>query len=96
MTARELNAVDSENSKNLQNDAWRLQQLHRWAASSEHPFHKFGTGNLNTLTDRPAGFVSAKLAAAPGGRVSLRLTPKLTPARTLRDALFAFHAEHYS
>ena len=96
MTARELNAVDSENSKNLQNDAWRLQQLHRWAASSDHPFSKFGTGNLNTLTDRPEGFVAAKLTSAPGGGVSLTLTPKLRPARTLRDALVAFHSEHYS
>ncbi|KAL1511204.1 hypothetical protein AB1Y20_006018 [Prymnesium parvum] len=96
MTARELNAVDSENSKNLQNDAWRLQQLYRWAASSEHPFHKFGTGNLATLTDVPASFVAAKLSVAPDGSVSLAVRPRLTPAYTLRDALFAFHKEHYS
>ena len=75
MTARELNAVDSENSKNLQNDAWRLQQLHRWAASSEHPFHKFGTGNLRTLTGLPHLSLACRpphLVADPHRLLSLR------------------------
>ena len=31
-TYRELNAVDSENNKNLQADNWRLQQISKWAA----------------------------------------------------------------
>ncbi|KAL3934037.1 MAG: hypothetical protein SGPRY_000014, partial [Prymnesium sp.] len=96
MTAREINAVDSENSKNLQNDAWRMQQLYRWASNREHPFHKFGTGNLKTLKDVPAGFVSGKFEIQPDGLVAFSLTPEYTPAVTLREALFAFHHEHYS
>ena len=52
-TERELLAVNSENAKNLQNDFWRFDQLQRTTASKEHPYHKFGTGNLQTLKDIP-------------------------------------------
>ena len=37
-TSRELKAVDSENSKNHQNDAWRSYQLlKRWVGDGFHP-----------------------------------------------------------
>eukprot|EP00939_MAST-03C_sp_MAST-3C-sp1_P002054 g2054.t1 len=52
-TDRELKAVDSENSKNLQTDTWRLFQLSKTLSKSSHPFHKFGTGNLQTLKIEP-------------------------------------------
>jgi insulysin len=48
-TEREMRAVDSENKKNLNNDHWRLNQLEKHLASPNHPYHKFGTGNLETL-----------------------------------------------
>lgn len=42
-TDRELNAIDAENSKNLQSDAFRLYQLEKSArASPDHPHHKVG------------------------------------------------------
>ncbi|KAK3679815.1 metalloprotease [Recurvomyces mirabilis] len=50
---RELKAVDSENKKNLQSDAWREMQLHKSLSSKEHPFHKFSTGNYEVLHDDP-------------------------------------------
>ena len=50
---RELKAVDSENKKNLQNDQWRLSQLDKSLSSADHPYHKFSTGNLQTLRDEP-------------------------------------------
>eukprot|EP00931_Biecheleriopsis_adriatica_P124663 TRINITY_DN9981_c1_g1_i1.p1 TRINITY_DN9981_c1_g1~~TRINITY_DN9981_c1_g1_i1.p1 ORF type:complete len:1036 (+),score=223.57 TRINITY_DN9981_c1_g1_i1:81-3188(+) len=53
-TARELQAVDSEHSKNLQQDSWRQMQLMRHAADEGHPLHHFMTGNRETLQDRPA------------------------------------------
>ena len=53
-TDRELEAVDSENSKNLLNDSWRMFQLTKSTSSSDHPYHKFGSGNKATLKDRPA------------------------------------------
>ncbi|CAM9632397.1 unnamed protein product, partial [Chrysoparadoxa australica] len=53
-TERELTAVDNENSKNLQSDQWRVQQLYRSLSNPEHPYSKFGTGNMETLRDTPA------------------------------------------
>ncbi|RMX66733.1 hypothetical protein DD238_003016 [Peronospora effusa] len=52
-TAREINAVNSENAKNLQNDHRRLYQLQKSLSNPDHPFHKFGTGNIDTLGTIP-------------------------------------------
>ena len=48
-TEREVHAVESENAKNLQSDTWRMFQLVQGLANSTHPFHKFGTGNKESL-----------------------------------------------
>jgi len=50
-TGRELNAIDSEHSKNLQNDVFRLYQLEKARVSEDHPFSKFFTGNKSTLLE---------------------------------------------
>lgn len=50
---RELRAVDSEHKKNLQSDSWRLFQLEKNLSSPDHPYHQFGTGNLETLEEAP-------------------------------------------
>ena len=50
---RELQAVDSENKKNLQSDVWRLHQLSQSTSNPNHPFCHFSTGNLETLRDLP-------------------------------------------
>ena len=36
-TGRELNAIDSENSKNLQNDVFRLYELEKDRVNSDYP-----------------------------------------------------------
>lgn len=46
---KEINAVDSENKKNLQNDMWRFYQLEKSLANENHPFNYFSTGNFTTL-----------------------------------------------
>lgn len=48
-TAREIHAVDSENSKNLVNDGRRRWQVLKSLADEEHHFSKFSTGNAITL-----------------------------------------------
>jgi len=48
-TEREINAVDSEYEKNLQNDGWRGQQIFRHLTRPAHPENHFSTGNLETL-----------------------------------------------
>lgn len=50
---RELQAVDSENKKNLQSDLWRLMQLNKSLSNPKHPYHHFSTGNLQTLKEDP-------------------------------------------
>jgi insulysin len=50
---RELQAVDSENKKNLQSDMWRLMQLNKSLSNPKHPYSHFSTGNLQTLKEDP-------------------------------------------
>ncbi|XP_065827904.1 insulin-degrading enzyme-like [Oscarella lobularis] len=51
---REVNAVDSENVKNLNSDSWRLHQLDKATCNPAHPYSKFGTGNKSTLKTEPS------------------------------------------
>ncbi|CAN6804035.1 unnamed protein product [Brassica oleracea] len=48
-TMREINAVDSEYQKNLLSDSRRLDQLKKHLSREDHPYHKFSTGNMETL-----------------------------------------------
>ena len=48
---KEINAVNSEHSKNLNNDGNRNLQVMRSESNPDSPFCKFSTGNLNTLND---------------------------------------------
>jgi len=41
-----VNAVNSENDKNLQNDTWRLNQLEKSTCKAGHAYSKFGTGKF--------------------------------------------------
>jgi insulysin len=65
-TSREMNAVDNENTKNLQSDGWRDYQLLKHMAKAEHPFSNFGTGNIETLKTIPEskGLVTRDLLLA--------------------------------
>ncbi len=49
LSGREVNAVDSEHSKNLQDDYWRMRQVYRSLLNPEHPRASFSTGNRETL-----------------------------------------------
>lgn len=48
-TSREVNAVDSENSKNMATDGRRRLQILKALADPEHHYSKFSTGNKETL-----------------------------------------------
>ncbi|HEY8993108.1 MAG TPA: insulinase family protein [Lacunisphaera sp.] len=48
-TEREMNAVNSENQKNLENDNWREYQLGNTLYRPGHPANHFSTGNRDTL-----------------------------------------------
>ena len=45
----EMNAVNAEHQKNLQNDGWKLWQLLKHVSNPAHPFSQFSTGSLETL-----------------------------------------------
>jgi insulysin len=49
-TEREMNAVNSENQKNLENDLWRQSQLTNTFYRPGHPANHFSTGNRDTLS----------------------------------------------
>lgn len=46
---RELHAIHQEFCKYLPSDSWRLLQVRKELANSEHPFHRFSIGNTETL-----------------------------------------------
>lgn len=46
---KEIDAVNSENEKNLNKDPWRENQVIKSLADQTHPFGKFTTGNNKTL-----------------------------------------------
>ncbi|KAL8568009.1 hypothetical protein ACOMHN_029184 [Nucella lapillus] len=52
-TEREVNAVNSENDKNLQSDPWRMFQLDKSQAIADHDYNKFATGNKDSLMTEP-------------------------------------------
>jgi len=49
LSAREVNAVDSEHSKNLESEFWRARQVWRSLLDPENPNCSFSTGNSQTL-----------------------------------------------
>lgn len=50
VVAREINAVDSENKRNLQDDSRRVHQVCRSLSAPGHPWLVFSTGNIDSLT----------------------------------------------
>ena len=46
---REINAINSENNKNINNDLWRLNRFFKSQLNSQSPFSQFTTGNKETL-----------------------------------------------
>ncbi|XP_014603217.1 PREDICTED: insulin-degrading enzyme isoform X1 [Polistes canadensis] len=53
MTELEINAINSEHEKNINNDIWRIRQVEKSSAKPNHPYSKFGTGNKETLDTIP-------------------------------------------
>nr|NGX36499.1 Protease 3 [Candidatus Anoxychlamydiales bacterium] len=51
--ARELFAVDQEHSKNIENDARRVNMVSKEISNQKHPKAKFSTGNSKTLQSIP-------------------------------------------
>ena len=50
---REKNAVHAEYTAKIKDDSRRIYNAEKQAMNPDHPFAKFATGNLDTLSDRP-------------------------------------------
>lgn len=48
--ARELQAIDQEYAKNIENDYFRQHYIHKELANQNHPFRQFSIGNSQTLS----------------------------------------------
>lgn len=48
--SRELQAIDQEYAKNLENDDWRLLYVDKAVSDPKHPYHNFHIGNSKTLS----------------------------------------------
>jgi insulysin len=74
-TEREMNAVNSEHQKNVENDGWRNQRLMREHFEKDHPENHFSTGNLDTLgTIERDEFLSFYNRYYSAGQMALALT----------------------
>ena len=79
--SKEMQAIESEHHKNLQEDGWRMQQLIRTIGQPGTPVSRFSTGNLATLNKtgiavalerfHSAHYVASNMRAAVLGRESL-------------------------
>jgi insulysin len=49
LTEREMQAVNSEHTKNISNDGWRENRLLKHLSHPLSEFNRFSTGNLDTL-----------------------------------------------
>lgn len=47
------NTNANSHTTTTQHQGWRLFQLNKATADPRHPYHKFGSGNLETLRPRP-------------------------------------------
>jgi insulysin len=101
-TARELNAVDSENKKNRQSDTWRLFQLDKSLSAPDSPWRKFGTGNWESLMarDRPQANGTPNSNGSKSNGTATPLSHGSGEGgdggREVRAILLEWYAQHYS
>lgn len=102
-TQREVNAVDSENSKNLISDGRRRWQILKSLADDKHHFSKFSTGNRITLpacVDKADSNDNEKKDKHPLEDILKDISKdgKYTDedlSELVRATLLAFHIRHY-
>ncbi|KAK8089998.1 peptidase M16 inactive domain-containing protein [Apiospora hydei] len=96
---RELQAVDSENKKNLQSDQWRLHQLEKSLSNPKHPYCHFSTGNFEVLKTEPEARgidVRAKFMEFHGKHYSANRMKLCVLGREPLDVLERWSAELFS
>ena len=92
LSAREVNAVDSEHSKNLQDEYWRARQVFRSRLNPKHPSSGFTTGDKQTL----AGVKNERLWAFYREHYSANLMHLAIVSRHPLDVLERWVRENFS
>jgi insulysin len=90
-TTRELKAVNSEHKKNAQSDTWRMFQVSKSLSRPGHPYTKFGSGNLHSLTI--AGRAKAKLLGSTPDPVSTQVDVNNASPENSNDVEAALQGE---
>ena len=90
-TARELKAVDSEHRKNVQSDLWRVFQVAKALSRPGHPYAKFGSGNLYSLTY--AGRAKAKLLGSTSEPASTQVDVNNVPPNAFNEVEASLQGE---
>jgi len=96
---REVHAVDAENAKNIDNDQWRIAQLLKTTSSLGHPYHKFCTGNIDTLWNGPqalGGDLHSELLLFYNAHYSSNLMRLAVIGREPLDALEAMVRKNFA
>ena len=91
-TEREINAVNSENQKNLENDDWRAYQLANSLYREGHPANHFSTGNRDTL----AGTTREELLKFYTGNYSANRMALALTGKAPLDQLEAWARQYFS
>ena len=89
-TDREINAVNSEHERNIDDDGWRLSQLEKTLSDPKHDYNKFGTGFQ--LFQIQCVFINSLVL---GNTETLKEMP-LKEGIDVREALLEFHKKWYS
>ncbi|OBZ69342.1 A-factor-processing enzyme [Grifola frondosa] len=88
-TSRELNAVDSEHKKNLQNDMWRIFQVNKHLTKEGHPWQKFGSGIGRVSRSSLAPSPTSSRVPSPAPKQDAALRPRNgIPGRTCGHGCF--------
>ncbi|RXK54754.1 hypothetical protein ESB00_02330 [Oleiharenicola lentus] len=91
-TDREMNAVNSENQKNLENDLWREYQLRNSLYRAGHPANHFSTGSRDTL----GGTTREELLAFYRAHYSANTMTLALAGKAGLDQLEAWARTHFS
>ncbi|KAI0093889.1 insulin-degrading enzyme [Irpex rosettiformis] len=84
-TARELKAVDSENKKNIQSDIFRMFQVNKHLSKPNHPWRKFGTGNIESLSHAAKELQKKGLLEENGNKQTTGISASSTPIPSRPD-----------
>ena len=90
--SKEMAAVDSEHSKNRENDLWRIRQAQRNVLFPTHPLNRFSTGSIKTLK----GVGQAELSSFFKSRYSANRMALTVMGNLSLDELEALVRKHFN